>query len=285
MIDCPKIMYSDSEEQIHYDQSDFPLYLRSGRIENFLERKAKPHYHEDIEYIALLSGSMSYDVNGEKIPLRKGEGIFVNSKALHFGFAEKDENCEFLCLLFSPLLLSANKGVEDTLLNPYLSSGQSFLFLPKNAKPLQTMKALWQIKQAGADRLSYLSLLFSLWQQTLPYFKPLGQEKPSPSLQRVKSLMAYLKNNYSENVTLTSISKAMMLSPSEINKLSRLYLHQSPMHYLIDYRLDKAANALKTTDLSVEEIAFSCGYSSPSFFIRSFKRKYQKTPFAYRLNK
>jgi AraC-like DNA-binding protein len=269
MIDCPKIMYSDSEEQIHYDQSDFPLYLRSGRIEDFLERRAKPHY----------------DVNGEKIPLAKGEGIFVNSKALHFGFGEAEENCEFLCLLFSPLLLSANKGVEDALLNPYLSSGQSYLFLPKDAKPLQTMKDLWRTKQAGADRLSYLSLLFALWQQTLPYFKPLSQKKPSPSLERVKGLMSYFKNNYNENITLTSLSKAMMLSPSEINKLFRLYLHESPMHYLIDYRLDKAADALKTTDQSVEEIAFSCGYSSPSFFIRSFKRKYQKTPFAYRQSK
>jgi transcriptional regulator GlxA family with amidase domain len=97
--------------------------------------------------------------------------------------------------------------------------------------------------------------------------------------------MSYFKNNYNENITLTSLSKAMMLSPSEINKLFRLYLHESPMHYLIDYRLDKAADALKTTDQSVEEIAFSCGYSSPSFFIRSFKRKYQKTPFAYRQSK
>lgn len=285
IIECPSAMYFDSQEKIGYDQPDFPLYLRLGHLADLFEHRAKPHYHEDFEYILIFSGQLNYDVNGQKIQLGTGEGIFVNSKALHFGYGQSNDDCDYLCLLFSPMLLAGNKSIEETCLTPYLEGGPSYLVLRKGSEPLAVLEKLWQEKANGANRLSYLSLLFSLWKETLPLFPALTPEKPSSSLEKMKTMIAYLDENYGEDISLAALSRISNVSPSEVNKLFRLYTHQSPMAYLIDYRLGKAAACLKETNQSVEEIAFGCGYSSPSFFIRSFKRKYQETPIAYRHRK
>ena len=50
-----------------------------------------------------------------------------------------------------------------------------------------------------------------------------------------------------------------------------------------NYRLEKAYNLLKNTDLPVTQISFDVGFSNVSYFIRSFKEKYKVTPKELRL--
>lgn len=283
MINCPKQIFADDEEKINYDQPDFPLYLRQGRLFDLNGHRASAHYHEDLEYILVLQGQMEYDVNGEKAHLEQNEGIFVNSKALHFGYGEKNEDCVYLCLLFSPMALSAISEVEKKYLIPYLESGTSFIFLPKGAKPLDIIRKINKEKTEGtADSLIYQSLLFQLWHETIPLFPPFKSGKPSEQLQLIKTMMSYVKDHYGEEISLSALSSSCHVSNSFASMLFRHYFHQSPISYLIAYRLMQAATLLRDSDKPVEDIAFEVGYVSSSFFIRSFKKKYGVTPNRYR---
>ena len=51
---------------------------------------------------------MAYDINGQKILLQTGEGIFVNSRCFHYGYSDTHAECLFICILLSPQLLSVN---------------------------------------------------------------------------------------------------------------------------------------------------------------------------------
>ena len=53
--------------------------------------------------------------------------------------------------------------------------------------------------------------------------------------------------------------------------------------FIKNYRLEKAYNLLKNTDLPVTQISFDVGFSNVSYFIRSFKEKYKVTPKELRL--
>jgi AraC family transcriptional regulator len=55
-----------------------------------------------------------------------------------------------------------------------------------------------------------------------------------------------------------------------------------PVSYLIEWRLQRAAVALRTSHRTVAEIAYSCGYSNQAAFTRTFKERFGQTPKAFR---
>ena len=52
--------------------------------------------------------------------------------------------------------------------------------------------------------------------------------------------------------------------------------------YIQDFRLEKSKELLENSKLSISEIAYSTGFSSPNYFSTSFKNKFGKTPKEYR---
>ena len=59
------------------------------------------------------------------------------------------------------------------------------------------------------------------------------------------------------------------------------YLHTTPVQYLIDYRLKKAAELLHT-DKKIIEIGLDVGFAGVSYFIETFRKKYGRSPAEYR---
>ena len=62
----------------------------------------------------------------------------------------------------------------------------------------------------------------------------------------------------------------------------RRQVGMSPMQYVTLSRLNHARTLLRSTDLSVMEIAMQCGYTDMSNFIRRFRRQYGMTPLQFR---
>ncbi|XHR97146.1 helix-turn-helix transcriptional regulator [Mucilaginibacter sp. UC70_90] len=57
------------------------------------------------------------------------------------------------------------------------------------------------------------------------------------------------------------------------------------MEFIRSIKLDKAAILLEKTDLTIAEIAYSIGFSTPHYFTKSFKAKYNVLPSEYRVKK
>ena len=65
-------------------------------------------------------------------------------------------------------------------------------------------------------------------------------------------------------------------------KFFKTYTGKGFTEYLNDYRLARAAEMLRATDLSLLEIAARSGFENFSYFNRMFKRKYGISPGKYR---
>ena len=72
------------------------------------------------------------------------------------------------------------------------------------------------------------------------------------------------------------------MNPKYFCRIFKAITHQSPMEYVIFYRIEQAANLLSTTDLPITEIAMECGFNDCSYFIRKFKNLKHTTPYKYR---
>ena len=113
--------------------------------------------------------------------------------------------------------------------------------------------------------------------------EPPENQKEKDYLQRIRKVLAYIQENLSENLSLDLLSQLAFFSPFHFQKIFSLYVGESPKQYIMRLRLERIAHYLKLyPDLSINEASFQCGFSSPSTFIRAFKKYYSITPEAFR---
>lgn len=94
----------------------------------------------------------------------------------------------------------------------------------------------------------------------------------------------FIETHYRQPVHLPEVAAAVNLSPIYFHKLFKAFNGKTPHRYLLDVRLAAAKKLLLSAEYSVEEIALSCGFSSPSYFNACFKRETGVTPLQFRKN-
>lgn len=94
----------------------------------------------------------------------------------------------------------------------------------------------------------------------------------------------YFEQHYSENITATTVAKHLMISPDYFSFYFKKHTGQNFSLYLRNYRLEKACELLKSTDLKITTILEKIGYKSMTHFYESFAEKYGVTPSDYRKN-
>ena len=82
--------------------------------------------------------------------------------------------------------------------------------------------------------------------------------------------------------TLTSLAKRAHMSRTQFARRFKDTLQQTPIQYLINWRLSTARQLLRVTELAITDIAFRSGYRSVPSFTRRFKKRFNITPAAYR---
>ena len=94
--------------------------------------------------------------------------------------------------------------------------------------------------------------------------------------------LALLHQRPGHGWTLDELARDAGLSRSALTERFARYLGQAPMAYLTDWRLELAAESLRTTNRSVVQIAGDVGYDSEAAFNRAFKRRFSAPPARYR---
>ena len=102
---------------------------------------------------------------------------------------------------------------------------------------------------------------------------------PIRHLQRAKDLA---DARYADSLTVKDLAVAARLSPWHFSREFRQAFGESPHHYLLTRRLERAAALLRTTDRQVSDICFLVGLRSIGSFTTSFSRMFGKSPTAYR---
>ena len=92
------------------------------------------------------------------------------------------------------------------------------------------------------------------------------------------SLPAIMETNFCHNLPLEAFARMCQRSLSTFKREFSQHYGVTPARWLIARRLDCAAQMLRTTEMSVTEIAFECGFEELSHFSRAFKAKFGRPP-------
>ena len=99
---------------------------------------------------------------------------------------------------------------------------------------------------------------------------------------RIRKALQLLAEKMRDPFSLPELAKGCGLSVSRLAHLFREQLGESPQKYQEQLRLLSAAHLLRSTGLTITEVACELGYSSPFYFTRRFIKYFQESPSSYR---
>lgn len=282
---------ADGFEQINHTFYQLPLQL-SSRDMSIVKDLYQPYYfHQEVEFIYILDGTMSIYINAAVCHLNKGEGLFINAERLHVSLSTEDSRCSYVTMIFDPELVRPSfPFTYDVIKQVTNESAPDYVHLrPEHVKESQLLQLIMRAyrlkdKTSMTVELDMMRIVLSMWSFLIDLVKSLQTEshRPHETINQLKMMLTYIHLNYQSKLTLDLIAKSADISRSHSCDIFREELHSSPIQYLQHYRLYKSLDLLLTNDLSVTEIAYSVGFNSPSYYTETFRKVYDVTPSQYR---
>lgn len=246
------------------------------------------HWHEELEVIFVAAGTLKLQIPGGEYLLREGSLVVLNSNVLHS--LSGHPAGALRSMVFSPFLIT---GGADTVF--YKNYVRALLACPDfsvwQAEPgtdVKRFSAAFSAMETDAFAYEFTvrenlsQLLLHCYAQLLPR---LSAQKPAKSADtvRIEQMLQYMQASYAEPITLADIAQAAGLSERECLRCFRRTIGDSPVQYLLKYRLMQSAALLRASPAaSIAEVSAACGFDSPSYFSKQFRRFYQRPPREYR---
>ena len=268
-----------------------PVACYETKIADNIQGKIPLHWHEEIQFILSVKGDAMVHINEEKLAVKEGEGIFINSGCLHSA-EDVSGDCVYICLNVSPHFLLPEE-LYSSYIFPYISATNLpyIILKPSEDWGKSILESMMEIKKLINDNspfyeINITSLLTFIWQQLIRNgFQLEYSQTEVEKHKRMKEMLNWIHQHFAEKVTLADIAKAGRLSNSECCRYFKKILKTTPINYLIHYRIQKSLPLLQERDSNVTEVAFKAGFNSSSYFIEKFRKSMNMTPLAYKKNR
>lgn len=221
-------------------------------IDNF---NTEFHYHENPHLSFILQGGNYEHKKSQKSIKNIGDVLFYHSGELHKTIPT-DENTKNLNLEIDINFLKENFISETELKNVIENSLNSRLFMLKVDSELQLNDAITETS------IQTLLLNFLKENRTDNYKKN----------NWISDLNDILNDEWNINHGLSELSQRLGIHPVTISKNFNKYFGCTYGDYVRKLRIDRSLTLIKNTNHSLTEIAFLCGFTDQSHFIRTFKK-------------
>lgn len=122
---------------------------------------------------------------------------------------------------------------------------------------------------------------------TLKLLDKTNQKKELPPIDRfdsdggkhsVELVKRYIKANYNKDISLNSLAEMVYLNTSYLSTIFKAETGCGINKYIKNIRMEKAKEMLLTTNMKISDIGFSVGFRNDSYFVKSFRDHFGKTP-------
>ena len=248
------------------------------------------HCHEEIEVVYVDCGNCRYTVSGDDIDLTFGDILVMMPWVLHSFHLEKPEH-RFLGSTYLMSLNMVNTSSVDICSSRYFapmltgSCSDYCLITWEHPCYREYKELIEEMFNIGFDhppfyeiRLKSLvsGLLYRLLRDGL--IRIFDRPTESGDVKAVRQVVDYIGENYRENITLAKLAEVVNMSETGLSRLFRSITGMSCIDYVIEYRMSKAISMVRLTDKPIIEIAYEVGFNNISYFNRTFKKHFQRTP-------
>ena len=116
-----------------------------------------------------------------------------------------------------------------------------------------------------------------------------GQQRPEDlalsakfTSEHFSRVLGYIRSHLDQTITVDDLSKEAGMSPSHFGRVFKATVGETPMQYVLAYRIEQAAMMMKDQNRQLSDIAIACGFADQAHFSRSFKQVTGQTPRQFR---
>ena len=247
-----------------------------AREKYYTRREGLPSYL--IKYVVSGEGLLEY--NGATETVSPGQAFWIECRKPQFyqtSPIKKEWHMLWVhfyghgCARYYDLFLSQNDGCN-------------VITLPPNTAAPAILRELMEIYRYGQSSLAgdirAARLLTDLMSDCALSACTLPEHEMVPDC--IQEARTYLLDNYHMRITLDDLSKRFSMNKFYFQKLFKRYTGFTPNEFLIFTRLNRAKELLRTTNDTINQIAFEVGIENSSHFINQFKQREGITPHAFR---
>lgn len=234
------------------------------------------HFHPEIELTFILNGSGTRFVGDSIARYEKKDLVLVGSNLPHQWISENIHlgQQEAIVIQFAPSIFEAFPECNEIIdLLKKASRGLSFTHPPAfvmkslnrfhTYNPIQQIGKLMDLLQVLAQQQFYTKLCSKTYALQ-------AQKMQSP--HKLKKVLNYILGNLNEKLTVSHMAEYTYMAPQSFCRWFKRNTGHSFITFLNTSRMEKATQLIKESDLSIKEIAYSCGFEHVSHFNRTFKR-------------
>ena len=268
-------------EQIIFTNPNIPVFSRecSGRLNDY-------HFHSEIELISVTSGSMTLETELGVLKGNKGEIIFINSNIPH-STSDVDSNFSGKLVQFRmPTLTHGNLGYLYKFFNNSVTHG----FIFSKSEDAKTLSDCIDKIFSERDNLntsaeyfitSNMYMILSVLYKNNLFVDNEKLFKNKKEIERLLPVLEYIDTHYGESISLSKLSSILNLNEYYFCRLFKKTMGSTATDY-INFVRTNYAKKLLFTEKTIIEISYETGFSSLSYFNRTFKKYFQYPPSVYK---
>lgn len=279
--------YKQKEMTLHGD-----LLFPVACYEDHMEKMDVPiHWHDEIEYIYAYEGVIELQIGSDALTLYKGQSVLINGNVLHAVHRLVSKKSILRSLVIHPDFIGSSHSCfyQELILPFYGDQNKPYILMDQEKwhhNFASCMMKAWQaITQEIEDYAIESRYLLSKALKLLVTHQkksPIPTSSDIHAIERMKILIPYLENHYPEPLSNKDLMIIGACSESVLHRSFKKIVGQSPMDYLLHYRIKKAASLLLESSMKVSEIAISVGFNDLSYFTKQFKKITGMTPIQFR---
>ena len=287
-----------AQQQPEFVLDSEDVHLGPGRPLTVIRREPQIpyplHTHTFAELVIITAGTGMHRVEDLLVPITAGDVFVILGDRAH-GYEELDQ-LHLVNIPFDPALLNAPRWdlgqlpgfhAMFTLEPRWRAQGESEGHLRLDAgrldRVLQLVSRIESELRAGEAGHGYMAAndFLRIVGELSRWYS--GASHPGARrLGRIGSALGYLEDHLTSDVRLDKLVTLSGLSVSSLNRAFNRAVGLSPAAYHIRLRMRRGAELLRTTDLTVTEIADRCGYDDTNYFSRLFRKTMGVSPREYR---
>ena len=248
------------------------------------------HWQNSVELVFVKKGMGTVQVGLQSMTAMAGD-IFVFAPGVLHGLGQiPGETMEYENIIYEVDMLGGSGDLcYRRYLLPLQSGRLSLLHRLTQGHPCYraVLECLRRLETVNRDRvlgyeLQIKGLLLCLLSALVAQSDGLPPRENGDT-RRLKAVLQYVTAHFADNLPVAEAAAVCQCSPSHFMRWFKQMTGQRFTEYLNIYRLNAAAEALRTTDDTVLTVAERCGFKNLSYFNRAFKASFGLTPREYRL--
>ncbi|HID5223769.1 TPA: transcriptional regulator ChbR [Proteus mirabilis] len=246
-------------------------------IYNKTESVSGLHQHDYYEFTIVLTGRYYQEINGKKVLLERGDFVFIPIGSHHQSFYDFG--------VTRILNVGISKAFFDKhylpLLPAYFVASQVYALKNEFLSYIESVISSLNFRHTEFNE--FIEIVTFNVVNRLRHYRDDRIEDDIPLWLKDAIDGMHDKSRFGENA-LVNMVQLSGKSQEYLTRATRRYYDKTPMQIIHDIRINFAKKQLEITNYSVTDIAFDAGYSSPSLFIKTFKKITSLTPNSYRKN-